>query len=78
MTTKARTADAIMADAQTDAFYLQGILQGVDIIMDHNAGTCGDERKAQGAITSLIVQAEKMAAKLGNDLDSLNLKEAAE
>lgn len=64
------TAEQIMTDAQTDAFYLQGVISGIEIIL---AGHNVDQRKADGAIHSLVHAAAELAGKLGNDLDSTNI-----
>ncbi|RYH12410.1 hypothetical protein [Tropicimonas sp. IMCC6043] len=68
------TAEQIMSDAQTDVFYLHGLLLGVDLIRCGTNGTPGEE---QSAIDSLINAAVKLSEKLGRDLDSINIGKAA-
>lgn len=70
----AKTAEAIMADAQTDACYLEDFLCAIRLLLGSPVEE--DVKEARSAVFTLTCQAEKMASKIANDLDCMNLRRA--
>ena len=70
------TAERIMAEAQTYAMYLEGLLDAADMLYNE----CSEDQglRIQNAIMALIAQSKAMAGQLIDDLDSIRLKAAAE
>ncbi|RYH08887.1 hypothetical protein [Tropicimonas sp. IMCC6043] len=68
------TSEQIMTAAQTDACYLVGILEGIDMLLD---SLNDSESKATNAIYSLVVVAKEKADELNNRLDSINIGRAS-